>query len=81
MYAVSFQVTEYTGRRDAVVDLLNKIPGVRCPTPTVLSLCITTYDGPNTHRVTQGAFYAFFDVSSFGIPSAEIASKILHEGG
>lgn len=38
MYAVSVQVTEYTGRRDAVVDLLNKIPGVRCPTPTVLSL-------------------------------------------
>jgi len=59
---VAAMVTEYKGRRDAVVDLLNNIPGVRCPTPT-------------------GAFYAFFDVSSFGIPSAEIASKILHEGG
>ena len=35
--AVSGQVTEYKGRRDAVVDLLNNIPGVRCPTPTVLS--------------------------------------------
>merc|ERR1711865_843108 len=59
---VAAMVTEYKGRRDAVVDLLNNIPGVRCPTPT-------------------GAFYAFFDVSSFGLPSADVASKILKEGG
>jgi len=28
-----------------------------------------------------GAFYAFFDISAFGIPSAELAARILKEGG
>lgn len=31
--------------------------------------------------VPKGAFYAFFDVTSFGLPSAEIASRILDDGG
>eukprot|EP00658_Telonema_sp_P-2_P018081 TRINITY_DN17084_c0_g1_i3.p1 TRINITY_DN17084_c0_g1~~TRINITY_DN17084_c0_g1_i3.p1 ORF type:complete len:174 (+),score=50.91 TRINITY_DN17084_c0_g1_i3:156-677(+) len=59
---VMAMVDDYRVRRDLVVSTLNKIPGVRCPTPS-------------------GAFYAFFDVSSFPRTSDELATEILEDGG
>ena len=55
-------VAEFRRRRDLVVDGLNAIPGIQCPTP-------------------QGAFYAFPNVSAFGLSSAELAGYLLDKAG
>eukprot|EP00755_Sulcionema_specki_P009305 Sspe_Gene.43339::Locus_21113_Transcript_2_2_Confidence_0.800_Length_1331::g.43339::m.43339 len=59
---VQSMVAEYKKRRDFVVEELNKIPGVKCPSPA-------------------GAFYVFPDVRAFGLPAADLADRLLHEGG
>jgi len=55
-------VDEYQKRRDRLVEMVNRIPGVHAQKP-------------------QGAFYVFPNVKSFGIPSKEIARRLLDEEG
>ena len=54
-------LAEYRKRRDFVVQFLNQIPGVVCPTP-------------------GGAFYAFPDISAYGMSSKDLAQLLLHQG-
>jgi aspartate aminotransferase len=51
-------VENYTQQRDAMVEALNAIPGVRCGIP-------------------EGGYFAFVDVSAFGVRSAEMSSYLL----
>ncbi|MGD8397311.1 MAG: pyridoxal phosphate-dependent aminotransferase [Anaerolineae bacterium] len=60
--AVDAAVGTFRLRRDAIVQGLRAIPGIRCPLP-------------------QGAFYAFPNVASFGLSSAELADYLLEEAG
>jgi len=55
-------VAEYQKRRNRLVELVNRIPGVHAQKP-------------------QGAFYVFPNVKFFGIPSKEIARRLLDEEG
>jgi aspartate/methionine/tyrosine aminotransferase len=59
---VRAMVEEYQKRRDRLVALVNRIPGVHAQKP-------------------QGAFYVFPNVKSFGIPSKELARRLLDEEG
>lgn len=60
--AVQKMVLEFGRRRDAFVDGLNKIKGIRCLRPA-------------------GAFYLFPNVSGLGLPSKEVADRLLSEAG
>ena len=56
--AVKDMVSEYSRRRDLVMDELREIEGIKCVKPA-------------------GTFYAFPDVSCYGLSSAEFALKLL----
>jgi aspartate/methionine/tyrosine aminotransferase len=52
----------YRRRRDLIVDLLRKIPGVDVQTPA-------------------GAFYVFPNIARFGVPSRELALRLVEDAG
>ncbi len=53
---------EFARRRDLMVDLLRRLPGIRCHRPA-------------------GAFYTFPDIRGTGLTDAELARRLLLEGG
>jgi aspartate/methionine/tyrosine aminotransferase len=59
---VSEMVSEYQGRRDRMLELVNGIPGIHA-------------------QKSQGAFYVFPNVKSFGLSSKEIATRLIDEAG